>query len=93
MSQRKNHIPIRRCVGCGIRRPKREMLRIVANENGLEVDADQRKSTRGAYVCPTSRCIKKAIKSNAISNALKKQGFFSKRIEHLEKVLNEQACL
>ena len=46
------HIPIRQCLVCRSRRPKRELLRIVNGEAGVFIDPTGRKPGRGAYVCP-----------------------------------------
>ncbi|RIH82301.1 hypothetical protein Mlute_02537 [Meiothermus luteus] len=46
------HIPIRQCVACRTRRPKRELLRIVLGEAGPVIDPTGRRPGRGAYVCP-----------------------------------------
>ena len=45
------------CVGCGKARHKKELLRIVkCQDNHLEIDVDQKKPGRGAYICPTTEC-------------------------------------
>jgi hypothetical protein len=46
------HIPLRQCIACRQRRPKRELLRIVIGEAGPVIDPTGRKPGRGAYVCP-----------------------------------------
>ncbi len=46
------HIPIRQCIACRQRRPKRELLRIVLTPMGPVLDPTGRKPGRGAYVCP-----------------------------------------
>lgn len=55
-------IPERRCVGCGEKKSKRELIRIVrlADGGGVEVDLTGKKSGRGAYICPSKACLKKA---------------------------------
>lgn len=53
--------PLRICTGCGERKEKTEMVRIVADPSGLLVpDLKGNLPSRGAYVCPDSRCIDKA---------------------------------
>lgn len=49
---RAKHIPIRQCIACRERRPKRELLRIVMTEGGPVLDPTGRRPGRGAYVCP-----------------------------------------
>lgn len=64
-------IPMRQCLGCREMKPKRELLRVVRSPEG-EVSLDMRgkKPGRGAYVCPNADCLKKAIKTRALSRAL-----------------------
>lgn len=61
MTARKK-IPERRCVGCGEKKTKRELIRVVrlANDGGVEIDLTGKKSGRGAYICPSKACLKKA---------------------------------
>jgi predicted RNA-binding protein YlxR (DUF448 family) len=52
---------VRICTGCGERKEKTEMVRIVADPSGLLVpDLKGNLPSRGAYVCPDARCIDKA---------------------------------
>lgn len=55
-------IPERRCVGCSEKKPKRELIRIVRlpETNEVEIDLTGKKSGRGAYICPSASCLKKA---------------------------------
>lgn len=48
------HIPLRMCVACRARRPKRELLRIVLTQGGPVIDPSGKKPGRGAYICPDS---------------------------------------
>jgi predicted RNA-binding protein YlxR (DUF448 family)/ribosomal protein L7Ae-like RNA K-turn-binding protein len=53
--------PVRICTGCGERKEKAEMVRIVADPSGrLVPDLKGNLPSRGAYVCPDARCIGKA---------------------------------
>ena len=50
--QRARHVPIRICVLCGDKRPKREMVRIVRkNDDELLIDERGSADGRGCYVC------------------------------------------
>ena len=63
-------IPMRRCVGCRVSRPKRELIRVVCSAEGrVELDTTGRLPGRGAYVCPSAACLEKAIKSRALERA------------------------
>ena len=69
MTQKK--IPVRQCVGCRTQRPKRELIRVVRSPEGqASIDSKGKKPGRGAYLCPNPDCLKKAIKSKALSRAL-----------------------
>lgn len=63
-------IPMRQCLGCREMKPKRELLRVVRSPQGeVSLDLRGKASGRGAYVCPNVECLKRAIKSKAISRA------------------------
>ena len=63
--------PMRRCVGCGESKDKRDLMRIVRTEEGVFADPTGKKNGRGAYLCPKSECLEKALKTHALSRALK----------------------
>lgn len=79
-------IPLRQCISCRGQKPKRELLRIVRNEQGeLLVDYKGKVPGRGAYICPTASCFSKAIKDNLFSRHLgvKPQENLLKELEDL----------
>lgn len=54
--------PVRTCTGCGQRKDKGEMIRIVAGPEGFLVpDLRGNLPSRGAYVCPEASCLSKAM--------------------------------
>ena len=54
----------RTCIGCGKKRQKHELLRIVKNkEDEISVDREGKKSGRGAYICKDIQCLEKLIKN------------------------------
>ena len=64
-------VPVRRCVGCNESKPKKELVRIVRTAEGeISVDLTGKKSGRGAYLCPQTDCLRKAIKSKALDRGL-----------------------
>lgn len=66
-------IPMRRCVGCGEQKPKKELLRIVALPTGeIEVDRTGKKSGRGVYICDNADCFAKAFDSHGLERSLKR---------------------
>lgn len=63
-------IPIRRCVGCGEGKPKKELVRVVKTAEGeISVDLTGKKSGRGAYICPSRECLAKAQKAKKLERA------------------------
>ena len=63
-------IPMRQCTGCREMKPKRELIRVVRSAEGeISIDTKGKKPGRGAYVCSDVNCLKKAIKSKALSRA------------------------
>ncbi|MDO5650429.1 MAG: YlxR family protein [Gallicola sp.] len=63
-------IPVRKCIGCGVAKPKKELVRIVKNkENEIFLDETGKANGRGAYLCYDEECLKKAIKSKALNRA------------------------
>ena len=67
MSQVKK-IPMRKCVGCQEMKSKKEMIRVLkTSENEIILDATGKKNGRGAYICPSSSCLKKAKKRLALN--------------------------
>ena len=64
-------IPMRTCVACQAKRPKRELVRIVRTPQGeLVLDHKGKVSGRGAYVCNRKACVAEAIKSRRLERAL-----------------------
>ncbi len=64
-------IPMRQCTGCREMKPKRELIRVVKSpENEITLDFKGKAQGRGAYVCRSQECLKKAIKSKALERSL-----------------------
>ncbi|MEE1491482.1 MAG: YlxR family protein [Massilioclostridium sp.] len=65
-------IPMRMCTGCGEIKPKRELVRVVKNSEGeISLDLTGKAQGRGAYVCRSIDCLKKARKSRRIERSFK----------------------
>ena len=83
-------IPMRQCLGCREMKPKRELVRVVKSPVGeISLDFRGKAPGRGAYVCRSAQCLKKAIKSRALERA------FSTAIppeiySHLEEEMSAQ---
>ena len=65
-------VPMRQCVGCAEMKSKKELLRIIKTpEDEVKLDATGRKNGRGAYICASMECLKKAQKSKGLERSLK----------------------
>ncbi len=63
-------IPLRMCLGCNQMRDKKELIRVVKdNEGNVSLDSTGKKNGRGAYVCPNPECLEKAIKTKRIERS------------------------
>ena len=64
-------IPERKCMGCMNSFPKMELVRIVKTKDGeISLDTTGKKSGRGAYICKSAECLKKARKQKRIERSL-----------------------
>ncbi|MEE1516571.1 MAG: YlxR family protein [Lachnospiraceae bacterium] len=64
-------IPLRKCTGCGEMKSKKEMVRVIKTaEEQIFMDLTGKMNGRGAYVCRSEECLKKAIKTKAIERSL-----------------------
>lgn len=70
MAVKPKKVPIRRCIGCGEGKPKKELVRVVRNANGdISIDITGRKPGRGAYICYQAQCLEKAKKRRSLERA------------------------
>lgn len=87
MNNRK--VPMRKCVGCGEMKPKKEMLRVLrTTEEEFILDATGKKNGRGAYLCPCGECLQKAVKNKGLERSFK-QAIPAKVYERLKKEMDE----
>ena len=64
-------IPLRKCVSCNERKPKKSLIRVVKNnEKEVEIDLSGKANGRGAYLCLNLECIDEAEKTQKLSRAL-----------------------
>ena len=67
---------MRMCTGCREMKPKRELVRIVCNKEGVvALDTSGKAAGRGAYICKSKSCLERAVKTRALERA------FSRKIE------------
>lgn len=62
--------PMRMCTGCGEMKLKRELIRVVRSKEGeISLDLKGKSPGRGAYVCMSLDCLKKARKAKRFERA------------------------
>lgn len=60
-------IPQRTCMGCGLKKDKTELIRIVKSSQGdINIDKTGKQNGRGAYICNNIGCLEKVIKSKKL---------------------------
>ena len=70
--KRRKHVPMRTCIGCHQKQPKRELLRVVRTPAGtLELDTEGKHPGRGAYMCLNRTCPQMALEQRKLERALK----------------------
>ena len=85
----KRKIPMRKCVGCGEMKPKKELLRILRTEDeGFVLDTTGKKNGRGAYICYSRDCFQEAVKNKGLERSFK-QAVPAEVYGHLEKEMEE----
>ena len=82
-------IPLRQCIGCGEMKSKKEMIRVIKTAEGeILLYATGRKNGRGAYLCPSMECFKKAVKGRGLERSFK-MAIPREVYETLEKEMEE----
>ena len=82
-------ITLRQCIGCGEMKSKKEMIRVIKTAEGeILLDATGRKNGRGAYLCPSMECFKKAVKGRGLERSFK-MAIPREVYETLEKEMEE----
>lgn len=82
-------IPLRQCVGCGEMKGKKEMMRIIKTaEDDIVLDVTGKKNGRGAYLCISAECLKKARKNKGLERSFKMK-IPDEIYERLEKEFDE----
>ena len=86
-------IPQRQCVGCREMKDKKAMIRVVRSGEGtFFIDATGRKNGRGAYLCPTEECLKKAVRNKGLERAFQTaipETIYEQLMEELKQVDTE----
>ena len=65
-------MPQRTCMGCNVKKDKKDFIRIVKNsKNEINIDKTGKQEGRGAYICNNIDCLEKAIKSKRLEKVFK----------------------
>ena len=76
---------MRKCVGCGEMKPKKELMRVLKTpEDEFVLDTTGKKNGRGAYLCRDKECLSKAIKGKGLERSFK-QSISKEVYEYLEE--------
>lgn len=83
-------IPQRTCLGCNETKPKKELIRIVKQNDGkIFIDKEGKANGRGAYICNNIECLNKAIKSKRLEKSFEAE-INSEIYENLRGVIIEK---
>ena len=64
-------IPMRMCVGCREMKEKKALIRVVRSPEGeVSLDPVGKKPGRGAYVCRSAECLKRALRQKQLERQL-----------------------
>ena len=67
-------LPQRSCIGCNIKKNKKDLIRVVKNSEGnISIDKTGKANGRGAYICDNIDCLEKAIKSKRLERTFEKK--------------------
>ncbi len=86
-------VPLRQCVGCGLMKGKKEMVRILKTpEDEICLDVTGKKNGRGAYVCKSGDCLRLARKNKGLERSFKmniQSGIYDALEKEFEKLETE----
>lgn len=65
-------VPLRQCTGCGERKEKKDMIRVIRTpQEEIVIDFTGKKNGRGAYICNSIDCLRLARKRRSLERSLK----------------------
>ena len=83
---------LRACMGCGERKPKQELIRIVRTPDGnFVIDETGKTPGRGAYLCKNKACLEKAKKTRKVERSFV-QMFPPETYKEMEDALTKKKC-
>ncbi len=84
---------MRQCVGCGLMKGKKEMVRILKTpEDEICLDVTGKKNGRGAYVCRSGECLRMARRNKGLERSFKmniQSGIYDALEKEFEKLETE----
>ena len=81
-------LPLRTCMGCNEKKPKKELIRIVKNkENNILVDNIGKMEGRGTYICNNIDCLEKVKKNKRIEKVFEMK-ISDEIYENLKNLIN-----
>ena len=87
--KRRRKVPIRTCVACKTSGDKRNLLRVVRTPSGqIEVDRTGKTPGRGAYICASPECLRRAVKEKRLSRMLRAE-IPEEAIRQLEEAMGQ----
>ena len=64
-------MPQRTCMGCNVKKDKKDLIRIVKKQNQeICIDKTGKMEGRGAYICNSVECLDKVIKTKRLERVL-----------------------
>ena len=66
-------VTLRTCVGCGLKKPKDEMIRVGAEPCWNVSRGEVKLPGRGAYTCPREACLEKGRKRGGFDRTLRRK--------------------
>ena len=64
-------MPQRTCMGCNVKKDKKDLVRVVKNkEQKICIDITGKMDGRGAYICNSVECLDKVVKTKRLERVL-----------------------
>jgi predicted RNA-binding protein YlxR (DUF448 family) len=77
MGKGRGHIPMRTCISCGAKRPKKDLIRLGLDKEGrLVKDYSCKIHCRGAYVCDEESCMEQLPGNRRLGALFRKDNDF-----------------
>ena len=64
-------VPLRMCIVCKESKPKKNLVRIVKNDNEFIIDKTGKLNGRGSYICNNDVCIENLSKQKVLNKVFK----------------------